>query len=313
MKFLYIVGLTDLQISKTLDQPIKVANDTFITNNADFVKSLIPPQHIGVLGLLEYNFLTSGRPVIFKTGSVLVEEGAHIEVINLLRGAHGFLLSLWMNRDSSANCDTGFAIGLDSDAMHSNTLKFHYSLANGEKSVTALGQNDLERVCDISDKHFRGLKEQDNPSRTVLQKTTGRINISTYHLQMARSASDLAIKIATYCSFFESLFSTNTTELSHQLSERIAFSLTDDPHERLEIFIKTKKAYGVRSKTVHGDIIQPREILGLIETAGHCDVIARKIYTKVITCPETCKLFESTNEKIDDHMRNLIFGITRAF
>lgn len=313
MKFLYIVGLTDLQISQTLVRPIKVADDTFITNNAKYVKSLIPPQHIPVLGLLEYNFLTSGRPVIYKTGSVLVEEGAHIEVINLLRGAHGFLLSLWMYRDSSVNCDTGFAIGLDSDGMHSNTLNFHYSFANGDKGVTTISQHDLERVCDISDKYFRGLKEQDDLPRTVLQKTTGRINISTYHLQMARSARDLAIKIATYCSFFESLFSTNTTELSHQLSERIAFSMTNDPHERLEIFTKTKKAYGVRSKTVHGDIIQPRELVGLIETAGHCDVIARKIYTKVITHPETYKLFESTNEKIDDHMRNLIFGITKAF
>lgn len=313
MNFLYIVGLTDLQIKTTIQKPIRITNNTFITNNTAFIKSLIPDKQISFLGLLEYNFLTDGRPVIFKTENAINEEASHLELINFLRDAHALLISLWMTRDSSTNCDTGFVIGLDNDSIHTNTLTFHYSFADGNNRLTDITEVELDRMCSNAEKYFRGLKEHNSPSQTILTKPTGRVNISSYHLQMARAAGDLAMKVATYCSFFESLFSTNTTELSHQLSERIAFSLTDIPNERLEIFIETKKAYSIRSKIVHGDSIQEKDLKRLVETAVNCDEIARRLYTKVITCPEAYKLFESSNETIDNHMRNLIFGVTKAF
>ncbi len=313
MNFLYIVGLTELQIKSTIQKPIRISADTFITNNPETIRTLIPNRQMPVMGMLEYSFLTDGRPVIFKTGNAMIAEASHLEVINFLRDAHALLISLWMDRDSSANCDTGFAIGTDNDEIHTNNLTFHYSFANGSNKTTLITQDDLEIICSNSEKYFRGLKEQESPSQTVLMKTTGRVNISSYHLQMARASGDLAMKVAAYCSFFESLFSTTSTELSHQLSERIAFSLTDDPHERLEIFTKTKRAYGIRSKSVHGDAIQEKDLKGLIETTEHCDSIARKIYSKVITCSETKKLFSDSNEAIEEHMRNLIFGIKKAF
>lgn len=262
--------------------------------------------------MFEYSFLTDGRPVIFKKGNAMIAEASHLELINFLRDAHALLISLWMNRDSSANCDTGFAMGLDNDQIHTNNLTFHYSLANGNSKTTNITQDELKTICNNSEKYFIGLKEQNSPSQTVLVKTSGRVNISGYHLQMARATGDLAMKVAAYCTFFESLFSTSNAELSHQLSERIAFSLTEDPHERLEIFAKTKKAYGIRSKSVHGDVIQEKDLKSLIETAEHCDSTARKIYSKIITCTATHKLFNGSNEAIEDHMRNLIFGITKS-
>ncbi|AZF20358.1 HEPN domain-containing protein [Pseudomonas sp. R3-52-08] len=313
MNFLYIVGLTELQIKSKIQKPIKISAETFITNNSELIKTLIPKHHIPVMGMFEYSFLTDGRPVLFKTGNAMIAEASHLELINFLRDAHALLISLWMNRDSSANCDTGFAIGVDNDQLHTNNLTFHYSLANGKSKTTIITQDELEKICSDSEKFFRGLKEQENDSQTVLIKTTGRINISSYHLQMARAAGDLAMKVASYCSFFESLFSTTSTELSHQLSERVAFSLSDDPYERLETFTKIKKAYNIRSKSVHGDVIQAKDLKGLIETAEYCDLIARKIYSKIITCPVTHKLFSEPNEKIEDHMRSLLFGITKAF
>lgn len=312
MKFLYIVGLTDLHISSTIETPIKIASDIFITNNKELITLLIPKNKIPIIGLLEYEFLTSGIPVIFHTGECLIEEASHIEVINFLRSSHSILFSLWMTRDCSVNCDTGYAIGLDNEALHSNSLNLDYSFSNGKNSLLTIDLSELESACALADVAFKGLKEQNTPSHTTLQKKTGRINISTYHLQMARSANDLAIKVSTYCSFFESLFSTTTTELSHQLSERIAFFLTNTPHERLDIFKKTKKAYGIRSKAVHGDIIQEKDLKDLVATSQHCDSIARKIYYNLLTSKETHKLFEGTNETIDNHMRNLIFGITSA-
>jgi len=309
LNYLYIVGLSDLEITETLKTPIKTADKTFITNNPSFIKSLIPNWQIQTLGILEYNFLTCGRPVIFKIGDVLVEEGSHIETVNTLREAHAILTSLWMSRDCSVNCETGFAIGLNHDGMHSNTLNLNYSFADGTNKTLKINQAELESSCKLSASTFKGLKEQNNPKHTALQKTTGRINISTYHLQMARSANDLAIKIATYCSFFESLFSTSNTELAHQLSERIAFFLSRDPRERLEIYKKTKKAYGIRSKAVHGDIISDRDMKEIIETSKHCDELARKIYTKIITSKKIGELFEGPNEQLENCMRDLIFGV----
>lgn len=313
MNFLYMVGLTELEISELVKSPIKIAENTFITNDTELIRSLIPRKHIPVIGHLEYRFLTCGRPVIYKTGDALVNEAAHVEVVNLLREAHAILTSLWMTRDCCVNCDTGFALGLDNEHVHTNTLNLHYSLANGGKKKLVINLVDLEASCALAVQTFKGLKEQNKPQYTAMQKTTGRLNISTYHLQMARSADDLAIKVSTYCSFFESLFSTSTAELSHQLSERIAFSLSDNPMERLDIFKKIKKAYGIRSKTVHGDMIPVKELKDLISVAESCDEIARKIYYKIVSSPEVCALFEGTNEQIDNHMRELIFGLKAKF
>ena len=62
-----------------------------------------------------------------------------------------------------------------------------------------------------------------------------------------------------YVTAMESLVSTSTVELSHQVSERIALLLGKDTDSRVEIYSEIKKAYGYRSKAAHGESLKGTE------------------------------------------------------
>ena len=52
----------------------------------------------------------------------------------------------------------------------------------------------------------------------------------------------------------ETLLSTGTTEISHQISERVAVLTGDTPKQRLETYYKTKELYNLRSRITHGEV-----------------------------------------------------------
>jgi hypothetical protein len=52
----------------------------------------------------------------------------------------------------------------------------------------------------------------------------------------------------------ESMLSTGTTEISHQLSERVAVLIGDSPNNRLDTYHKTKELYNLRSRITHGEV-----------------------------------------------------------
>ena len=74
----------------------------------------------------------------------------------------------------------------------------------------------------------------------------------------------------------ESLVATGTSELSHQLAERMALLLSADPTEREQIYRDVKRAYGYRSKVVHGDVMKPSKESELAASAKTCDELVRR-------------------------------------
>jgi hypothetical protein len=53
---------------------------------------------------------------------------------------------------------------------------------------------------------------------------------------------DVQVRIANYCSALESLFSNDTTELTHKLSERVSWFIGEDAANRISTFHRVKKA-----------------------------------------------------------------------
>ncbi len=106
------------------------------------------------------------------------------------------------------------------------------------------------------------------------------------------------------------MLSSNTTELSHQMAERAAFYLRDDPQERLDHYQKSKLAYGIRSAIVHGDSVSKRQLKDIKETAKHCDAVARELTNKMMTDEEYYSVLTSSDSQhLDAFMKNKIFGI----
>jgi len=142
-----------------------------------------------------------------------------------------------------------------------------------------------------------------------LIKGNSRISRALFHITAGRSEPDIPLKITSYCSALETLFSTSQAELSHQLSERVAFFLGTSPEERLALFRKTKKAYGIRSKIVHGDAVKESELETIINFSEFCDNTLRDICRIILSSEENLQVFMGNPSKIDDYFMGLIFGL----
>lgn len=233
-----------------------------------------------------------------------------MEVVNFLREAQGFLMSTWLVEDNSVNCELAFALCQEFMHVHSNALALNYSTHSGVRKQVEVDEEGARALTEVHRKFFQGIRQQDLPEHTAFRKTTARLDRATRFLQQARSSEDLGQKIANYCSFFEALLSTSSAELSHQLSERAAFFLSSNPPERLRLFREIKKAYGIRSKIVHGDILSPSAIASLVDIARNCDDTARALMLKITLTPELGALMnEGSTDALDAYMLDLIFGL----
>lgn len=315
MKLIYATALIDFQIDHCLKTPIAIKKDLYITNNPAHTAGFINSSHLITIGTLEARPLTGGSVVLYKIDELKEPSDAETEVVNFLRETQAFLTATWLKEDNSANCELAFAFAFAQDPLfvHSNALSLHYTSHEGVRKLLTVNSATLAEICELHAKSFQGARDQDKPNHTVFRRAIGRVDRSMLFLQQARSSSDLGQKIANYCSFFEAVLSTSSVELSHQLAERAAFFLSDIPEKRLQLFREVKKAYGVRSKIVHGDVLSPSMITSLIDIAQVCDGVARSVLLKILNDPNLDALFEEgTNDSLDAYMFNLIFGLKTA-
>lgn len=312
MRYIYITALIDFEITEQLKTPVEIKDGLYVTNNPAHTAAYVSSSSIVTVGSLEARLLTGLTPVMYMLDRQAQTNIAHLEVINFLREVQGFLTASWLIEDNSANCELAFAFGLGNVHAHSNSLALHYTHHTGGKMKLSVDADGLARICALHREHFVGMRKQDAPLHTSFRKSTGRLSRAVLFLQQARSADDLGQKVANYCSFFEAALSTSSSELSHQLSERVAFFLRDTPSDRLALFKEIKKAYGVRSKIVHGDTLSPAVIGSLVSVSSMCDETARQIINKIMANDNLERLFdESSNEVLDSFMLDLIFGVPR--
>jgi hypothetical protein len=313
MRYAYVTALIDFRISGELKAPLKIKENLFLTNNPEHIARYTNPSHLVTIGTLEARLLTDGSPVVYKLDKLRRREDAPAEVINFLREVQGLLMAAWLEEDNSVNCELAFAFSQEFMHVHSNALALNYSTHDGSRKQMEVDEDGARRLAEMHRKFFQGIRVQDHPEHTAFRKTIARLDRAIRFLQQARSSDDLGQKIANYCSFFEALLSTSSAELSHQLSERAAFFLSNSPSERLRLFREIKKAYGIRSKIVHGDILSTSAIASLVDIAGSCDRTARALMLKIILDPDLSVLMnDGSNDAIDTYMLDLIFGVRSA-
>lgn len=310
MKYAYVTALIDFRISEKLRTPLQIKENLFLTNNPEHIARYTNTYHIITIGSLEAKLLTDGSPVLYKLDELRRREDASVEVVNFLREAQCFLMATWLEEDNSVNCELAFALCQEFGHVHSNSLQLNYTTHSGIRKLVEVDEAGARALAGMHSKFFQGLREQDTPEHTSFRKTTARLDRATRFLQQARSSVDLGQKIANYCSFFEALLSTSSAELSHQLSERAAFFLSNNPPERLRLFREIKKAYGIRSKIVHGDILSPAAIASLVDIARNCDDTARALMLKITLTSELSALMnDGSTDTLDAYMLDLIFGV----
>lgn len=310
MSYLYVTAVLGMMITEKIKTPIKIGNDLYLTNDSShFAKHIRPEQYLSI-GTLEGGYLFNGKPVIYSQMPTKNIDESHVHIVNFMRDCLAFLHSLWISEDNSVNVELGFAVSGKTGHVHSNSLAYHYWTCEGKKKEFSISPSHLMQLYDEFGSKFGGMAVSSEPNYTMQSREIDRINIGVNFLQQARSTPDLGFKIASYCSFFESVLSTTNVELSHQMAERAAFYLRVKPAERLELYKDLKQAYSVRSKVVHGDFISKKDMSKLGEIAKKCDSTARELLVAYLQDEEfSSAINESSNEPLDKFFLYKIFGL----
>lgn len=314
MEISFITALKFIEISDPLGRGDKLDDITFISNDSSIIKELIPAKAIESIGNLEYDELLNAKTIIYSKEVLLNDVSPEDYLDDRLFFVQSFLSSIWLEMDNSIDFELGFVF-FEKDreqGISSNYLAVSYTNSQVEHTISTLSRSKLKDIRSFyRDKLMYVKNSYKERGETQLLKKNSRFEIAFYHVQGARSESDIGVKISKYCSALEALFSTSQAELSHQLSERLAFCISKTPEERLDNYKKSKKAYGVRSKVVHGSRIKDRDLPELKETSLFCDSSLRTIMTNILTDENLYKNFSSSNEVLDKYMLNLIFDIKK--
>jgi hypothetical protein len=129
----------------------------------------------------------------------------------------------------------------------------------------------------LSDKNY------ESGQATALGHKTLRYQRFRYFISAARQTTDIGLKISQYITALEALVSSSSTEVTHQVSERIACLLEPPGSDRIDDYKRIKQAYGFRSKVVHGSTIKEGQFDQLRDTSDYLDKACRILTIKYVT------------------------------
>jgi len=216
---------------------------------------------------------------------------------------------MWLFKDNAANSELGFltyAFGF-TQQTHSNAVSIIYDMADGSRPVVSFSRNDLREVR----QYYRAwIGEVEIPTPYGLLDSSGitRTMRAFYWIQAGRSAPSLGQRIACFCMAMESLLATSSSELAHQLAERMAVFLSDRLDGRESVYRKVKQCYALRSRVVHGDVLKHSKVSELVEASLACDELLRQAIRKAVQDERARKALESANETLDRYFLDALFS-----
>ena len=288
----------------------QIREGLFITTDPNYIKTLVPEWARSVIGSLEYDHLVSS-PVIHASATFERKPfDAPAITLSYLRSTAKFLHSIWLHEDNAVYTEMGFLIYEDdrSHGVHSNLLGVLPRRADGSRTTLSLSRGQLAKIRDSFRTRFDGEETWADPSSAIMLKGLHRVSRALYWVQAARCASDVGERISSYCSALEALFATSTSELAHQLSERCAFFVRETPSERIRTYRDMKKAYGYRSRIVHGDVVKPSDVETMLRLGAVCGEVTRMAILRIMDDESVRDAFDGPAEALDELLLGMIFS-----
>ncbi|VVN08683.1 hypothetical protein PS683_03727 [Pseudomonas fluorescens] len=218
----------------------------------------------------------------------------------------------WLVKDNAITCEIAYCnLQLGGRSSWTNNGLFStISTAEGYRhQLVEFNSVELAAWAKISldlrvHLHEKGYSVMNAPSA----KETTRFSRFLYFINASRRVAHPPLKISQVCSALESLFSTSTGELTHRLSERVAFFLGGSGGEMEARYQFMKKAYAIRSQVTHGSHISN----ALMEAAPAVSVglldICRQIVLAVLADQEKQSVVYGSNDDIENHFRKVLFN-----
>ncbi len=231
---------------------------------------------MSAMGGLDYSTLTDGsHPVLFSQS----KDNAPDEPLRVLSVwhyyIHQFLSCLWLIKDNSVNADVGLVHSLNSqgkEVASSNSRASVYTCADGCRRKLEYSRAELiesralyERLKALGNTKsypstLNPISQVEPTGTAVTADAVRALTRISYFVNAARDCSDLSVKVAHYTICLEVLFSTDSTEISYKLAERVALFLGHSFEERKRLFHRVKRLYSVRSKSRSRRCVQQRKL-----------------------------------------------------
>jgi len=326
---LLITAAHDLEIETDgLLEPLPLVEGIYASWTPAFVANLVCSGMRSAMGGLEYLDLTEGlHPVLFSRVNDEQYNDRPLAALSAWHATiHMLFHCLWLIKDNSLNTERGFVESRDSmgtEVASSNSRASVYTCSDGRRRKVKYSQEEFAEAIDLyrtfdrlTNKAYGGnfpptlsLKDQVKPTGTVVASIAVRpLTRVWYFLSAARDCADLSIKAAHYATCLEILFSTDSTEISHKLAERVALLLGDSPEERRNLFYFVKSLYSVRSSVVHGDTVSRERLKDMISLSQRADQLLRRVLRKIMGNSELCTLFESSKENRERYFIDLVLS-----
>ena len=303
---LCIAALQHISVDVPLERGERLTSDIRLTNDQRIVESLLGAETVAIFGVLETTAIKESSMVAYSVVDVdtpASSDEANRAVLAFLRDLKLFQVALWLVKDNAASFENALLErphgargalrhinqwdGICTDAIGTRT----HTVFSREEFRTARHLHNTLWLKDEEAEDATGLAERLGASEPT-EPESGRNGRAIYFLQGARNAGALSLKVAHYCSAFEALLSTDTSELSHKLAERLGWLLGSTPAERLPIFRTLKASYGIRSSAVHGGSLSKKKIKDDLSRASRdCDDLLRRLLLRILSSNDLRALY----------------------
>jgi len=310
----YITSFRKLILTEPITGYVELIPGVNITNNSQLKAQWLTSQCHAAVGAIEATHLEGESNLVFGEFEVDDMKGLPPErfLLVVLAWLDMLLKNAWLVKDHAMECDAAFLRAEIPEGVSwtKNLLAIRPSFSNGYTDMNIeMSIGELKEWGHTNDLVEGYLCEAESSSmRFMMEKGYARSGRAMQFVVAARRAQDLAFKIANYCSALETLFTTESTELAHKLSERVAFFLGERGHNRREVFSTIKSAYNVRSKLVHGDTLKQNQIEDLPALSTKCDITLRTILREIFRSEELKNIFDAHNDAVEDYFTRLILG-----
>jgi hypothetical protein len=307
----FITRLQDIKITEALYKGVELSNGLYLANDRARVKRLVSDEFVTWTGQLEAGYLLKCDAYLYAVTKDTAPMGGEIGTINSFLGMGQLALtSLWLVKDNAVNLDTGFLITdprQPGGGVSSNVWSVRNSNASRTRQVSVFSREELKQAATFFSTWAsgHGHDEADNP--LDIFRNAARLDRVFFFLQAARAQNMLPLKIAHYCTCLEALFTTESEEVSHKVAERVAHFLGSGLADKQEIYDQVKRAYGIRSRVVHGDVLARRT--GPVEPeAIACDNLLRRTIRKILQDPALREIFSDEQGRLNAYFKELIFA-----
>lgn len=294
MKFRFLAVLHNMKLESIKNKGIEIYPGARITNGTLFLEqtltTLLFRTTVGVHSIDEFEnavyFYIDGEFEEVKSKEEMDVVGQKY-TFHFLRQAQMFLHELWLLKDNNVYIREGFLVAYDRKIEEGFTYKASlsevYSYATDENKSSLFTDSEIAfassryspaEIDDWDEVSFGGKI----PQADLLYKAKGsdRFTRAIYFTMGARKSAILPMKILSYCTALECLFTIGTAEITHKTAERVASLLGTSKESKLDLYNTVKDAYKIRSTIVHGQPLRGTDE-DLKKISFEIDEILRKL------------------------------------